>query len=277
MGRVEGRVALVTGAARGQGRAHALRLAEEGAAIVALDLAGQIGTVPAPMATAEDLADTVRAVEAAGGLILARHADVRDQAALDAVVAEGRDAFGAPDIIVANAGIYLLGTAWELREAEWCDVIDVNLTGVWHTVKAAVPSMIAAGRGGAIVLTGSTAALKGLPSLSAYSAAKHGLVGLMRSLAIELGRHRIRVNCVHPGAVATPMVVNDWQIRLARPDLEAPTLADMEAGTEAANLLPVGLIDPADIANAVLWLVSDEARCVTGASIPVDAGFTVHQ
>lgn len=275
MGRVEGKVALITGAARGMGRAHCLRLAEEGADIVAVDLAAPVPSVPYDMATPEDLDETARLVEALGRNVLARRADVRDQAALDDVVAEATTTLGGIDIAVANAGVSAVGRAWEFSEEQWRDVIDINLTGVWHTAKAVIPSMIEARRGGAIVLVSSTGGLKGLPHTGPYTAAKHAVVGLMRTLANELGSYRIRVNTVNPTTVDTPMVMNDTMYRIFRPDLEAPGRSDMEVVAPVLNVLPVAWIDPVDVANAVLWLCSDEARYVTGVALPVDAGATI--
>ena len=272
MGRVEGKVALITGAARGQGRAHAVRLAEEGAAIVAVDLDGRIDSIAYPLASTGDLEETLSMVEAVGGDILATTADVRDQGTLDEVVRSTVTRFGRIDIVCANAGIVSYGPTWELTEAQWQDIIDVNLTGAFHTVKAAVPAMIAAGNGGAIVLTSSTAAFASTPNIAAYSASKHGLVGLMWTLASELAPHHIRVNTVHPTTVPTPMILNDATYRLFCPDVEAPTKELFESRLIERSPMGVSWIQPEDISNAILWLVSDEARYVTGASVPVTAG-----
>ena len=270
MGRVDGKVAFVTGAARGQGRSHAIRLAQEGADVIAVDLCEQIATVEYPMATPEDLAETVKEVEALDRRIVAKQADVRDQAALKAVLDEGVAQLGGVDIVLANAGIAPMGAENEDRIASWRDVVDVNLTGVWNTVEVAVPRLVEQGRGGAIVLTSSTAGLKGIGGESGgglgYTASKHGVVGLMRAYATNLAQHRIRVNSVHPTGVNTPMVVNEVMQRFLEQD---PSVAGA-----MANLLPVELVEPVDISNAILWLVSDEARYVTGVTLPVDAGFT---
>ncbi|MCU1651497.1 MAG: NAD(P)-dependent oxidoreductase, partial [Pseudonocardia sp.] len=204
MARLEGKVAFVTGAARGQGRSHAIRLAEEGADIIAVDIASQIDTVPFPMATPDDLAETVMEVEALDRRIVASQADVRDYAAVKAALDTGVAQLGRLDIVAANAGIVSFGAAEELTEQAWRDVIDVNLTGVWHTVKAAIPHLRAAG-GGSIIITSSGAGLKGTPNIAHYVAAKHGLVGLMRTLANELAPDLVRVNTVHPGSVDTDM------------------------------------------------------------------------
>jgi SDR family mycofactocin-dependent oxidoreductase len=275
MGRVEGKVALITGAARGQGRAHAVRLAEEGADIIAVDLMSDVPTVAYPMASHEDMAATVRSVEALDRRIVHRQADVRDLPALLAAVTEGVEILGQLDIVIANAGIASFGPTWELSEGAWQEMIDINLTGAFHTVKAAVPILLEAANGGAIVFTSSTAGLKGMANIAHYAAAKHGIVGLMRSLANELGPHGIRVNTIHPTNVATDMILNDTTFRLFRPDLPEPNQDDMVAAMASMNALPVPWVDPLDVANAVLWLVSDEARYVTGAALPIDAGCLV--
>lgn len=268
MGKLEGKVAFITGAARGQGRSHAVRLAQEGADIIAVDICAQIGSVPYPMATTEDLAQTVKEVEALDRRIVAREADVRDRAALQAVVDEGIAELGPIDIVLANAGIAPLGVH-DSGDA-WTDVVAVNLTGAYHTVEVAIPSMIEAGRGGAIVLTSSTAGNNGICGPSAgglgYTAAKHGVVGLMRSYANNLAPHSIRVNTVHPTGVNTPMVINDaMQEFLAQ---------HADSGDLLSNALPVSLIEAVDISNTIAWLVSDDARYVTGVMVPVDAGFS---
>jgi SDR family mycofactocin-dependent oxidoreductase len=227
MGRLDGKVALVTGAARGQGRAICTRLAEDGADIIAVDALTDVATVQYAMAKPADLAETVRLVEATGQRIVWRQADVRDFAALQSTIDDGVGQLGRLDIVCANAGIASFGPTWELSEETWQDTIDINLSGVWHTVKAAVPAMIEADRGGAIVITSSTAGLKGMANIAHYTAAKHGLVGLMRTLANEVAPHRIRVNTVHPTNVATDMILNDSTFRLFRPDIANPTQDDM--------------------------------------------------
>jgi SDR family mycofactocin-dependent oxidoreductase len=269
-GKLEGKVAFITGAARGQGRSHAIRLAEEGADIIAVDICAQIASVAYPMATPEDLAETVKAVEALDRRIVARQADVRDEAGLRAAFEAGTAELGPVDIVLANAGIAPMTLEEELHRA-WQDVIDVNLTGVFNTVEIAIPSMIQRGAGGAIVLTSSTAGLTGIGGPSrgglGYTASKHGVVGLMRSYANSLAPHRIRVNTVHPTGVNTPMVVNDI--------MQAWLDADPSVGDAMANALPVGMIEPVDVTNAIVWLDSDDARYITGVALPVDAGFTV--
>lgn len=267
MGALEGRVAFITGAARGQGRAHAVKLASEGADIIAVDLCEQIAGVPYPLATPEDLEATVKLVEDAGARIVARRADVRDRAALKAALAEGISTLGRLDIVIANAGIAPMmgGNAWQ-------DVIDVNLTGVYHTVDVAMRPLIKQGEGGAVVLTSSVAGLVGIGAPIAgslgYTAAKHGIVGLMRAYANFLAAYNIRVNSVHPAGVDTPMIDNDF----TRSWLEGMAQQQM-GGPDMSNALPVEVLQAEDVANAVFWLVSDEARYITGVALPVDAGF----
>lgn len=263
------RVVLVTGAARGQGRAHAVRLAEEGADVIAVDLDGDIDTVGYPLGTAEDLAETGRLVEAVGRRVVTGVADVRDREALRGVVDAATAQLGRLDGVVANAGIVSYGRSEELSSAAWRDVLDVNLTGVWNTTSVSTPHLRAAG-GGSIVVTSSGAGLAGLPNGVHYAAAKHGLVGLVRTLAIELGRDSIRVNSVHPAQVETPMIMNEGMYALF--DQADPTRHRFEQISRRMNLLPVPWVDPVDVANAALFLLSDEARYITGATLPVDAG-----
>jgi SDR family mycofactocin-dependent oxidoreductase len=271
MGRVEGKVALITGAARGQGRSHALRLAEEGADIIALDVCSQVETVPYAMATEADLEETAKQVEDRDRRILTRQADVRDLGQLQAAVADGVSEFGHLDIVCANAGIASIGVAWELTEESWHDMIDINLTGVWKTVKAAVPQMLEQGSGGSIILTSSIFGVQAGANVAHYVAAKHGVTGLMRALAVELAPHRIRVNSVHPTTVDTDMIQNrmTYELFLGRSDASR---ADAEMGMKVLNALPVPWVDAVDISNAVLFLASDEARYVTGTALAVDAG-----
>ena len=271
-GRVEGKVAFITGAARGQGRSHAITLAREGADIIAVDLSAQVGTVPYPMATPEDLAQTVKEVEATGRRIVATQADVRDYDALKQALDEGVAQLGRLDIVSANAGIVSYDQAEDLAEQTWQDVIDVNLTGEWHAAKAAIPHLRAGGRGGSMILTSSDAGLKPLQNLAHYVAAKHGVIGLMRTLALELAPDFIRVNALAPTTVDTPMVMNEATYRLFRPDLENPTAEDMAEASRATNVLPIAWVEPVEISNALLFLASDEARYITGVALPVDAG-----
>ena len=272
MGRVEGKVAFITGAARGQGRSHAVRLAQEGADIIAVDVCRQVETVPYPTATSEDLAETVRQVEALDRRIIATEADVRDLAALQAAVDDGVAQLGRLDIVLANAGISTPASTLEMDEETWSTMIDVNLTGQWKTIKAAVPHVVAGGRGGSVVITSSLAAIYANPNTAHYSAAKAGLVMFAKVLAKELAPHSIRVNTIHPTTVATDMILNEPTYRLFRPDLENPTRADFEEAALTLNALPVPAIEAVDISNAVLHLVSDEARYVTGTTHVVDAG-----
>ncbi|MFC5754924.1 mycofactocin-coupled SDR family oxidoreductase [Actinomadura rugatobispora] len=272
-GRVEGKVAFITGAARGQGRAHAVRLAQEGADIIAVDICKQLDSVPIPMSTPEDLDETVAQVKALGRRIIASQVDVRDLDALKAAVDDGVTQLGRLDIVIANAGLAASGAQIEEMDANlWKDSIDVNLTGVYHTAKVSVPHLIEGGRGGAVVLTSSVGGLKAHPHVGNYVSAKHGVVGLMRTMAVELAQHSIRVNSVHPTQVNTPMLINDMTFRMFRPDLENPTAEDMAPISQMMNALPVPWVEAEDIANAVLFLVSDEARYITGVTLPVDAG-----
>jgi SDR family mycofactocin-dependent oxidoreductase len=270
-GRVEGKVAFITGAARGQGRSHAVTLARDGADIIAVDLCAQIGSVPYPMATPEDLAQTVKEVEATGRRIVATQADVRDYEALKQALDEGVAQLGRLDIVSANAGIVSYDQAADLAEQTWQDVIDVDLTGEWHAAKAAIPHLRAAG-GGSMILTSSDAGLKPLQNLAHYVAAKHGVIGLMRTLALELAPDFIRVNALAPTTVDTPMVMNEATYRLFRPDLDNPTAEDMAEASRATNVLPIAWVEPVEISNALLFLASDEARYITGVALPVDAG-----
>jgi len=267
-GRVEGKVAFITGAARGQGRSHAVRLAQEGADIIAIDLCDHIPNVAYPSATEEDLAETVRQVEALDRRIIATKADVRDAAAVKQAIDSGVAELGHLDIVVANAGICVISPWEEQSEDIWDQTIDTNLKGVWNTVRLTAPHLIAAG-GGSMVLTSSAAGLKGMPGLVAYVAAKHGVVGLMHAFATELAVHNIRVNSVHPTGVNTPMgdfgEVNPFEKVFAK---------DPRIGAMMINLLPVEVTEPVDISNAVLWLASDESRYVTSHTLAVDAGNT---
>ncbi|MFN8198594.1 MAG: mycofactocin-coupled SDR family oxidoreductase [Nakamurella multipartita] len=267
MGRVEGKVAFITGAARGQGRSHAVRLAEEGADIIAVDICAQLDTVPYPMATPEDLAQTVKEVEALDRRIVALPDDVRDAAALREAVERGVAELGRLDIVCANAGICTIQAWDEVTPAAWQDTLDTNLTGVWNSMVVAIPHLIAAG-GGSMIATSSTAGIKGLPFLAPYVAAKHGVVGIARSLANELAKHHIRVNTVHPTGVDTPM-------GSGLGGLETLLGRDPNLGPIFMNTLPVEIVDPRDISNAVLFLASDEARYVTGLEFTVDAGNTI--
>jgi SDR family mycofactocin-dependent oxidoreductase len=270
MGTLDGRTAFITGIARGQGRAHAVRLAREGADIIGVDICADIASMDYPNASPADLAETVELVEKLGGRIVARQADVRDFAGLCAAFQEGLAEFGRVDIVIANAGIIRLSPEAD-PFTEWQDVIDTNLTGVFKTVRAALPALIEGGRGGSIVLTSSSAGLKGTGSPDAgpqaYTAAKRGLVGLMQVLANDLAKHWIRVNTIHPTGVATGMTMNESMAKL---------LAESDNATAAMqNALPIEILQPEDIADTVAWLVSDAAKYVTGVALPIDAGFAV--
>ena len=272
-GRVEGKVAFVSGAARGQGRGHAVRLAQEGADIIAIDICKPVDNVVYPAATPADLAETADLVKGYDRRIVTAEVDVRDYDALKAAVDSGVAQLGRLDIIVANAGIGNGGNKLhKIRENIWQDMIDINLSGVWKTVKAGVPHILAGERGGSIVLTGSVGAHKALAHTGHYIAAKHGVVGLMRAFAVELGQHRIRVNSVHPSQVNTPMTMNDATFKLFRPDLENPGPDDFAPFSQMTHTLPVPWVEAVDISNAVVFLASDESRYVTGVSLPVDAG-----
>jgi (+)-trans-carveol dehydrogenase len=265
-GRLEGKVALVSGAARGQGRSHAVRLAEEGADIVAFDVCRQLDTVEYPMGAPEDLKETVRLVERLDRRIIAREADVRDSDAVGALVADAVSQFGRLDVVCANAAITgFVPDTWSITDAQWAEMIGINLTGVFTTVRAAAPAMIEAGNGGCIVITSSSAGTKGMVNLGHYSATKHGVVGLMRTLANELAPHMIRVNTLHPTGVNTPFINNDH--------IRGFIAANPSWAANMQNALPIEHVEPVDVSNAIVWLASDEARYVTGVSLPIDAGF----
>ena len=273
-GRVEGKVAFVTGAARGQGRSHAVRLAEEGADIIAVDVCKKVtDDSQIPASTPDDLAETADLVKGLNRRIVTAEVDVRDYDALKTVVDGGVEQLGRLDIIVANAGIGDGGqTLDKTSETDWNDMIDINLSGVWKSVKAAVPHLISGGHGGSIILTSSVGGLKPYPHTGHYIAAKHGVIGLMRTFAVELGQHSIRVNAVCPTNVNTPMFMNEGTKKLFRPDLENPGVDDLAVAAQFMHVLPIGWVEPIDISNAVLFLASDESRYVTGLPVTVDAG-----
>lgn len=278
MGRLDGKVAFITGAARGQGRSHAVRLAQEGADILALDLCAPVPSVERlyPGASPDDMAETIDIVKQFGGRIIPATADVRDYDAVAKVVADGVADLGPIDIVSANAGIFIFGDpTHEVTEGDWRDVLDINLTGVWHTCKAVIPGMVEAGKGGSIVITSSTAGIKGTPNVAPYTASKHGVVGLMKTLALELAPHSIRVNSIHPTGVSTDMILNEPTFRLFLPDEEHPTQEQAAPVFTTTNALPVPWVDPIDISNALLFLASDEARYVTGTELKVDAGYCI--
>jgi SDR family mycofactocin-dependent oxidoreductase len=275
-GRVVGRVAFVTGAARGQGRSHAVLLAREGADIIAVDICAPVASVPYPLANAADLDETVRLVEAEGGRIVAQQADVRDRSALAEALQAGVAEFGRLDIVIANAGVANYARATDLTPEAWTEMIDINLNGVWWTVQESLPHLIAGARGGSIVITSSTAGLRGLQNCVHYVAAKHGVVGMMRGLALELAKHNIRVNSVHPGNVNTDMIHNPSTYELFLPGREKPTSAEFERVTRTLHPMPVPWVEAANISDAVLFLASESASMVTGVTLPVDAGLAAH-
>jgi SDR family mycofactocin-dependent oxidoreductase len=266
-GTLQGRVAFITGAARGQGRAHAARLAREGADIIALDICAPVSdSIGYPAATPEDLADMVRAVEAEGRKVLAREVDIRDDAAVRQLVSDGVEQFGRLDILVANAGVLSWGRIWELSDEQWNTVIDVNLTGTFQTLRAAIPPMIEAGNGGSIVVVSSSAGLKATPGNGHYSASKHGLTGLTNSLAIELSEFGIRVNSIHPYSVDTPMIEPELMMQVFR---EHPHFVHSFG---PMLLQPNGFMGAAEVSDVVAWLAGDGSGTLTGAQIPVDKG-----
>lgn len=275
MSKLEGKVAFITGAARGQGRSHAVRLAEDGADIVAVDICADAETVPYPLGTADELAETAALVEKAGRRCATATADIRSLEQLGAAVDLAKETFGQIDILVSNAGIWSSSTdSWSLDEDTWQTMIDINLTGQWKTAKAVIPTMIEQGTGGAITITSSSIGLKATTGNVHYTSAKHGVIGLVRTLAHELAPHDIRVNALCPTTVNTPMITNDSLYGLFRPDLESPSLPDIEPGLADLNLLDVSMMEPADVSAAISWLVSDDARYVTGIALPIDAGST---
>ncbi|GAA5114763.1 mycofactocin-coupled SDR family oxidoreductase [Pseudonocardia adelaidensis] len=276
MGRMDGKVAFITGAARGQGRAHAVKLASEGADIIATDIAGPVDTVSYAPATPEDLAETVKEVEAHDRRVVSFAADVRDDEALAGGLAGAVAELGGLDVVVANAGIInAVRPSWELDEADWRTMIDVNLTGVWHATKAAVPHLIERGPGGSVILISSTAGLRGIPGIAHYNAAKHGVLGLARTLANELAPHRIRVNSVHPTNVRTTMIDNPSSAKIYRPDLENPTFSDSLPALAKINMWDEPYLEVDDVANAVLFLACAESRYITGIALPVDLGMSM--
>lgn len=279
-GSLAGRVALITGAARGQGRNHAIRLAAEGADIIAVDLCKQITGVHYPLSDDDDLAETVSAVEALGRRVVARKADVRDVDALTAVVEDGVAELGRLDVVCANAGIITPHGGAErptdatAKVAAFRLMVDINLTGAYCTVEAARPALVDSG-GGSIIITSSVAGLRALGVMGGYTESKHGVVGLVRAAAIELAPHRIRVNSVHPTSVRTPMIMNDQSYRSFRPDLQHPSADDVAPALTAMHLFDVPYVEPDDISDAVVWLASDRSRYVTGTTLPVDAGAVI--
>lgn len=271
MGKLDGKVALITGGARGQGRSHAITFAREGAEIVVCDIAEQIPSVPYPLANAGELSETARMVEDLGRRCLAVQADVRDGEQMRGLVERAIGQFGQIDILVANAGIESFGEAWELTEDEWDEMISVNLTGAWKSCRAVIPRMIER-KSGVILITSSIAGLRGLANQAHYCASKHGVVGLMRALALELAPHGVRVNTVHPSSVDTPIIKNQAMYTLFSGGNPDATLEEVTPAFRDLNLMDVPWMESQDISNAMLWLASDEARYVTGVTLPIDAG-----
>jgi (+)-trans-carveol dehydrogenase len=274
MGLADGKVALVTGAGRGQGRSHAVRLASEGADVIAVDLcADALETLSYSLSTEDDLDETIQMIEATGRRAVKAIADVRSLSQMQQAVETGLAELGKIDIVCANAGIGTWAVVWEMTEQQWNEMIDVNLTGVFNTVRAALPSMVERGEGGSLVLTSSTAGLRAYPNTAHYTAAKHGVIGLMKVLTQECGPHGIRVNAVCPTTVRTPLVINDSTFQLFAPDIADPTEDDVREPFEGLNILPnVAWIEPTDVSDAVLFLCSDAAKFITGVALPVDAG-----
>lgn len=267
MGRLTGKVAVVTGAARGQGRSHAVTLASEGADVVVCDVPGEIKTVEYAMGSAEELAETVRLVERHDRRCLAVRADLRDTAAVRTVADRAMAEFGRIDTLVCNAGVMSAAdSTWELTDDQWADMLDVNLTAVWKVCRAVVPHIIAGGRGGAVTITGSTGGLRAVAGCTHYNAAKWGCIALMKTLAWELAPEGIRVNVVHPTGVNTEMSNNEW---FGRWLTEHDALAEPMRG----NRMPTDVVQPEDVSKLIAFLVSDDARFITGVEHRVDAGF----
>lgn len=273
---LEGKVAFITGIGKGQGRSHAVRLAREGAHIIGIDALKTYPWMNYRLAEQSDVDETIRLVEAEGRRLFFEQADVTDLPSLERAVQAGVAEFGRLDVVAANAGAFPKGDlTWEADAPAWRECVEVNLFGVFHTVHAAVPHMVKAGNGGSIIITSSGAALVSGSYLSDYSAAKAALLSLTRTLAVELAPQWIRVNAICPGAVNTDMIANEAIYRMFRPDLDAPTREDTIDVWKSKHLLPVPWLEPSDISNAVAWLASDEARLVTGVTLPVDAGNTI--
>jgi (+)-trans-carveol dehydrogenase len=271
-GLLANQVAVVTGAARGQGRSHALALAAEGASVIALDACAPIATVPYPLATKEDLEDTAEQVRALGAQVIHGVVDVRDLAGMERFVGDAVAALGRLDIVCANAGISTPSPTLTMTEEAWQTTIDINLTGAWKTCRATVPHIIAGGRGGAVIITSSAATSMTSGNIAHYTASKHGLIGFMRVLAKELAPHRIRVNTLHPTGVRTPMIFNEPMYRLFRPDLENPGREDFESAARSHHALGVSSVEPQDVSAAVIYLASASGRYVTGSTFMLDAG-----
>ncbi len=275
MSRLEGKVALITGAARGQGRSHCVRLAQEGADVIAIDVCQAIPGMPYPESTSDDLHVTADLVRALGRRVISAEVDTRDAGRITEFVNDAVGELGRLDVVAANAGIGSLPKAvWEIDEFTWQQMFDITVTGTWNTCRSAIPHILAGERGGSIVITSSAASLQGYANIGHYVSAKHALVGLMRTLAIELGPHSIRANCIAPSQVATDMILNEAMYHLFAPDQESPSREDMAVVSREKHLLPIPWVEPVDVSNALLFLASDEARYITGITLPVDAGAT---
>jgi (+)-trans-carveol dehydrogenase/(-)-trans-carveol dehydrogenase len=275
MSSVAGKVAFVTGAARGQGRSHAVELAKAGADIIAVDIAHDDPSLGLgyPLGSAEELAATAKEVEQYDRRIVTAQVDVRDSDSIAKALQAGVAELGRLDIVVANAGIATSSVPAHLvTDERWDQMLAINLTGVFKSCRAAVPYLIEGGRGGSMILTSSMAALRVYQGIAAYSAAKHGVVGLMKTMAAELAQYSIRVNSVHPTQVNTAMIMNDETYKIFRPDLEHPTREDFEVASASLHALPVAVAEPLDISKAVVFLASDDARLITGVTLPIDAG-----
>jgi (+)-trans-carveol dehydrogenase len=270
-GKLDGKVALITGAARGQGRSHALALAREGADIFGVDMCAQVESVAYPLSTTDDLAETTSLVTGTGRRIETYIGDVRSSADMRAATEQAISTFGKIDIVIANAGIWTPGSVWEMDDQTWQDMIDINLTGVFNTVRFAIPQMMER-KSGSLVLISSTCGVKALGWMPHYNAAKHGVMGLTRSLALDLGPYFVRANAILPSTVNTPMIMNDPSYKIYRPDLENPTREEAMSGFYAHNAMPMPYVEPEDVSEAVLFLASDASRYITGIGLPVDLG-----
>lgn len=276
MGSFEGKTVVISGAARGQGRNHAVRFAKEGANVVVYDICRQLPRVEYGLATEEDLQETVRLVKEVGGEVVSGVADVRDFAAVTQVTQAGIDAFGPPDVVIANAGMgNSVVPTWQVDPEAFQETVDIDLVGAWHTIRAALPSMVEAGNRGCLIATISTAGIKAMPNASSYVAAKSGLIGLMKAAALELAPHGIRANCVAPTNVRTQIFLNDLVKRLFVPDMEEPTEEVFLERASAYIPMGVPMLEVDDITEAILWLASDAARYVTGVTLPVDGGTSI--
>jgi len=275
MGQLDGQVAFISGLARGQGRSHALTLAREGADIIGFDLCGDIASTAYPGTTPADLEETEQLIKETGRRVVVSRADVRDYAQVEAAFQRGLEQLGRVDIIIPNAGICAGGKTWEISTDAWRETLDINLTGAWHVVKAAVPNLISQNQGGSVVFIGSTEALKGAENMSSYAASKHGITGLMTCLARELGQYNIRVNSVNPTCVDTNMIQNPYVWGLFAPEIDNPTRVDVEDRFAGTHILPVPWMEPIDVSRSILYLVGESGRYVTASTLTVDAGFIV--